>query len=252
MLSRKTKLWVFINILGWVGVASLLFSDIPLDNLPPEIIEKIPKQTLRWILLINPALIVLVMTTVGIATYPSVFLKLPLIEFPMTGIRVLKNQLKDILLNGIGYGIVAGIILFSITKICSPYLPSALLDATKGPDLNILTRILYGGITEEIMTRFGLMSLFIWIISKLSKSHSNYIYWVAIFLSSLLFALGHFPIMFQIVKHPTVITYSYIILGNSVGGWIFGYLYWKKGLESAMIAHAVTHITMMAIHTLGV
>ncbi|MDB4228189.1 CPBP family glutamic-type intramembrane protease [Flavobacteriaceae bacterium] len=35
------------------------------------------------------------------------------------------------------------------------------------------------------------------------------------------------------------------MLGNSVGGIIFGWIYWKKGLESAMIAHIFAHILMI-------
>jgi membrane protease YdiL (CAAX protease family) len=43
---------------------------------------------------------------------------------------------------------------------------------------------------------------------------------------------------------------SYIILGNSLGGLIFGWLYWKKGLEAAFIAHIMSHVVMVAAEQL--
>lgn len=72
-------------------------------------------------------------------------------------------------------------------------------------------------------------------------------YYLAILISALVFALGHFPVMFQIVANPTLPIYLYVIIGNCMGGIIFGYLYWKRGLECAMVAHAFTHITMTTI-----
>jgi len=34
---------------------------------------------------------------------------------------------------------------------------------------------------------------------------------------------------------------SYIVIANSVFGLITGYLYWKKGLEAAIVAHMLAH-----------
>jgi formate/nitrite transporter FocA (FNT family) len=44
-----------------------------------------------------------------------------------------------------------------------------------------------------------------------------------------------------------MILLTYILLGNSIGGVIFGWLYWKKGLESAMVAHVFAHVVMVAV-----
>jgi len=37
----------------------------------------------------------------------------------------------------------------------------------------------------------------------------------------------------------------YVIGGNFIFGSIAGYLYWKKGLEAAMIAHMLAHVVML-------
>jgi len=47
------------------------------------------------------------------------------------------------------------------------------------------------------------------------------------------------------VENPTTGLLLYIFIGNAIGGIIFGWLYWKKGLESAIIAHIFTHVIMV-------
>jgi len=72
-----------------------------------------------------------------------------------------------------------------------------------------------------------------------------FVYWIGILISSVIFALGHFPIAFQAVSNPSGLLLNYILHGNSIGRVIFGWLYWKKGLETAFIAHIFTHIIMI-------
>jgi membrane protease YdiL (CAAX protease family) len=61
----------------------------------------------------------------------------------------------------------------------------------------------------------------------------------------LVFAVGHFPIAFHAVGTPSSMLLLYILIGNTIGGVIFGWLYWKKGLESAFIAHILAHVVML-------
>ena len=43
----------------------------------------------------------------------------------------------------------------------------------------------------------------------------------------------------------------YVIVANSVFGLIAGYLYWKRGLESAMLAHMLAHVVMLTASHFG-
>jgi membrane protease YdiL (CAAX protease family) len=45
--------------------------------------------------------------------------------------------------------------------------------------------------------------------------------------------------------NPLVITRALVL--NGLGGLAFGWLYWKQGLESAMIAHLSTDIVVHVI-----
>jgi len=98
----------------------------------------------------------------------------------------------------------------------------------------------YGGIAEEILLRLFVMSLFVWLGRFLSKTSdgkpTNTIFWIANLLAAVLFGLGHLPATAMLVPlTPLVITRAIIL--NGLIGIVCGWLYWKRGLESAMISH---------------
>jgi membrane protease YdiL (CAAX protease family) len=99
-------------------------------------------------------------------------------------------------------------------------------------------RLLYGGITEEVLLRWGFMTLLVWLF------RGRYV--LAILISSLVFAIGHLPIAFMLFPKPTLVLIAFVIAANSLFGVIAGVLYWKRGLESAIVAHMVTHLVMVA------
>lgn len=71
--------------------------------------------------------------------------------------------------------------------------------------LYFLGSLLYGGIIEEVLLRYGLMSLIIWIASRMMKSGDNDgIYITGIVIAALIFAAGHLPATAQ--TFPTNLT----------------------------------------------
>lgn len=108
----------------------------------------------------------------------------------------------------------------------------------------------YGGVAEEILLRLFMMTLFVWIISKIWKTAAGKAsaggIWLAIILSSVIFGLGHLPITAAVTAITPMIVLRAILL-NGIGGVIFGWLYWKKGLESAMLSHFSADIVLHVI-----
>lgn len=113
--------------------------------------------------------------------------------------------------------------------------------------LYFLGSVLYGGIIEEILLRFGLMTLIIWIASKMTRSaNSNGIYIAGIVVAALLFAAGHLPATAQMLGvSPLSVTRTLLL--NFLPGIGFGYLYWKHGLAYAMLGHISTHVINQVI-----
>jgi CAAX amino terminal protease family. len=245
MKHKKIAFGVFLAILGLIGIASILTMDIPL---PPEA-EAILKSRftdgqIKLLLLVNPIMMLVAAVVIGTLLYPKVNLRVPLIERAV-GIENSHFSVSEILKYGILGGILAGVLLSLVGLYFNPILPDEFKELGESLRPTLAARFLYGGLTEEILMRFGLMTLIVWICSSVLKKTTALAYWTGITVAAIVFALGHFPIAYQVVADPSVGLLTYIVIGNSIGGIVFGWLYWKKGLESAFLAHIFAHVVMV-------
>jgi membrane protease YdiL (CAAX protease family) len=98
----------------------------------------------------------------------------------------------------------------------------------------------YGGIAEEILLRLFVMSFFVWLGRFLSKTRdgkpTSAVFWIANLLAAILFGLGHLPTVALLVPLTALVIARTVVL-NGLIGVVCGWLYWKHGLESAMISH---------------
>jgi membrane protease YdiL (CAAX protease family) len=161
-----------------------------------------------------------------------------------------KNILKAIIKESVMFGILAAaliIVLSFVTKATSVSLLSSEI-AVLGWQRFFAS--FYGGVSEEVLMRLFTMNLFVWIIYKFKRTKegkpTNFGIWVAIIVSSIIFGLGHLPITAGLVAITPVVIFRAILL-NGVGGIIFGWLYKKNGLESAMISHFTADIGIHVI-----
>lgn len=233
-------------ILGLIGVASLLTVNFPTDQLPEEIVQRFSPLALKLLLLVNPTILIVIGVAIGVALHDKVLLKLPTIA-ALLGIEASNITLKRQLLWGVTYGFLVGICTTAVGLMFNAAIPAEFSSINSNLQTTVAARILYGGIAEELMLRFGFMTLVVWIVFKLTKSLRPSTYWVGIVLSTLLFAVGHFPVVFSTIANPSLLFLTYILIGNSIAGLFFGYLYWKKGLEAAIFAHMFAHVTMVII-----
>lgn len=104
-----------------------------------------------------------------------------------------------------------------------------------------ITTIFQGGVMEEVMLRLGFMTLLVWLLSKIFARKKDYIpswvYLSSIIIAAIVFGVLHLGMAELIAGILTFPLVTFVILGNSLGGFLFGYIYWKKGLEYAIIAH---------------
>ena len=98
----------------------------------------------------------------------------------------------------------------------------------------------YGGITEEIQLRLLIMSFLVWLGHFLRRTTegkpANAVLWIANILAAVLFGLGHLPALAMLVPLTPLVIARTVIL-NGILGIAFGWLYWKRGLEAAMVSH---------------
>ncbi len=252
---KKTNwlLGFILFILGFFGVLSLLtvdFSSI-LDTLPQDKLDQIPEELMDILLLINPTLFLGIAVIFGTLFHKKVNLEVPTIQRLLGDSVVNKITFLDQVKFGIPLGIVSGLLISLVMFFGKQLFPEVIEQMNNSVEMGFLPRLLYGGITEEILLRFGFMSTIVWLLNLISKKPSPWIYWLGIIISSAIFALGHFPAVGAFMTDPTPLIYLVVFVGNTIGGLIFGWLYWRKGLESAFVAHAFTHLTMVPLMALA-
>lgn len=104
---------------------------------------------------------------------------------------------------------------------------------------------LYGGINEEVFMRLFFLTLIYWLLRKCFKGRTV-ILWISTFLVALLFGLGHLPVAFKLTS-PSSFEIFRILLLNGIAGVVFGWLYWSRGLWTAMCAHFVADLMLHVV-----
>jgi membrane protease YdiL (CAAX protease family) len=191
----------------------------------------------------------------SIATFFGLFFSkrigmgMPILQNALEGKRQTK-ELKSIIAPSVCLGILAGILIVLLSIPFNKLVPELHLLEVSTSVWKAFLASFYGGIAEEILLRLFLVSFFVWISFKIKKTKdghpTDFGIWVSIIVASVIFGLGHLPATAQITSLTGVVVIRAIVL-NGIGGIIFGWLYWKKGLESAMVAHFSTDIVLHII-----
>lgn len=259
-MNFKTRLFVILWVAGALGVLSFLLVDLTalLAQLPLPAGTKIPSvPALKVLSLIQPTVLLSIAVLIGVALASKVGLSSPAAE-AAAGNGQLASALKPQIIPGLVGGFIGGLGVILIWSLWKPFLPPEFV--ARSVEFNKLlpvpTRLLYGGFTEELLLRWGLMTLLVWTAWRLfqkGKGKPQTVYLIgAIIASSVIFGLGHLPIVFAIFPGASIAPVTFVIVVNSFFGLIAGYLYWKNGLESAMIAHMLAHVVMLTAIFFGV
>jgi len=106
------------------------------------------------------------------------------------------------------------------------------------------------------MLRWGLMSGLMWVLALLLRQKpgrpSPLIAWTAILGVSVFYVLGQVPaIMNVLATDPGGILLVRSIAVSAIAGIAYGWLYWKHGLESAVLAHVLAQGGLIAFEGLA-
>lgn len=154
-------------------------------------------------------------------------------------------------LPGLGLAALLGLALGVVLRALDGLLwPAQALDVSgQRPGLlalRFMLGLVYGGITEEVLMRHGLLALLLWLCTRrrgrgrvLGRPGALTV-WLMLVLSALLFALAHVP---AAVALGDAALWRVIAL-NTTAGLFYGLLAWRHSLEAAMVAHAATHAGM--------
>lgn len=214
-----------------------------LQNIP------IPLPLALFLSVIQSSIMLAIVLFIGLKISKKLGLKIPLIE---GYINKEKIDTKPLVKNSILYGIFVGVIIIFL-DIFFLKLGVNLGEAISAPIWQGFLASFYGGIVEEIFLRLFFMSLIIWIFSKLKGSRdiikNKGAVWSSIIMAAILFGVGHLPATAALTSLTPIVIFRALFL-NGIGGIVFGWLYWKNGLESAMIAHFSADIILHVLFPL--
>ncbi len=247
-IQRRFRMTLVLLTLA--GLLSLIL--FPVETLISGAALPAPIWVMRLGILIQPAILLGIALMVGFALAPKLGLRAPAVAAFACGEQIWPILRHQLLPASLVAAVVAGILLMfhemivpQIAQLANPD-SASLLKIGMPP----VTRLLYGGIAEEVMTRWGLVSLFGWIIWRLAGKPDTIgiaTLAMAVTLSALLFALGHVPLLYAIIGSPPLELLGAVIVGNALPGLMFGWLFVKYGLEAAMIGHMGAHALAMAL-----
>lgn len=198
-----------------------------------------PLPVLMLLSMIQNAVLIALATGLGLLASHAIGLNAPIIEALLNG-----TALPE--LNFIPIAIIAGIIGTAAVILIEmlyfrPRIPDA-FHTTEG-HMPVWKRFLasfYGGITEEVLVRWFVMSGIAWLLSRIWQTEAGdptlAVLWIANILAALLFGILHLPATARLAKlTPTLVVRA--IMLNGLLGLILGYLFWTYGLEAAIIGH---------------
>jgi hypothetical protein len=237
-------------LLGLAGIMPYVL--VLLDRLPSSVADTLPP---RWVVL--PLQVVQSLVLIGSATAlglwlgPKVGLGVPELYGLLRGDRGVRSRLRALLLPcALIGGLVGAVIVLLDLGVFTPglALSGSQVSSLQPPAWQGLLASLYGGVVEELLLRLGLMTLLVWVGTRLIRSPNVRpdVVWAAIVVSALLFGAGHLPTTATLLPLTPLVVARALLL-NGLGGVVFGWLYWRGGLLAAMIAHFSADIVLHVV-----
>ncbi|MFC7687462.1 type II CAAX prenyl endopeptidase Rce1 family protein [Ureibacillus sp. GCM10028918] len=259
MKKVDLKISLFLAVICLIGGLFVLPYQIEIlqDTLPQEYERLLETMPIPYSLLlvassVQISVIAFVLSFIGIKLARKTGFSLKLLDafFQKEKIKV---EARIVLLSVL-LGLIAAFVLVVMDRFYFQNKIEILGELQTGFSLmGLLAGIFYGGVFEEIMLRLFFMSMLVWIMMKLFKRNKKRLpdiyYWIALMIASFMFAAGHLPATKMMFGELTPLLIVRCFLLNGIGGIFFGYLYWKKGFEYAVIAHMFTHISLQLLIT---
>lgn len=245
--------------LGMIGVLALAVYSVPTLREMPEL-AVLSYPTLVILAAVNSMMLLVVFVLLGTATAPRIGLTSHVFVWASgrtSNWSEIRNSLPLAAALGAGLFVVVATLDVAFAQFTHFPTGETPTDAEALNELfaSIPMRLFYGGITEEILLRWGLMApiaFAIWWgrnkVSEPTSTPSATTMWVAIVVSAVAFGVGHLPALAATIELTTAWIVRTVLL-NAIVGIALGWLFWRRSLETAMIAHAAFHVALVAVST---
>jgi hypothetical protein len=155
--------------------------------------------------------------------------------------RTLAHQLPKVLAFGVSIGAVVFVIGYANRSLL-PQLPAGFV---MPPFWQGLLMMIGAAIREEILFRFGILNLFVWLFWMLTRQSkpNGQVVGAAIAVTSIGFGVLHVLPVSDVLK----LTWRAEVVGIGVGsavGILLGWAYWRHGLLAVIVCHSGAGITL--------
>lgn len=235
--AEVSRLRLWLALLGLAAAGLLLATPFLLPVVQQMLLGKKVHTPLGVVLALQGGQLLVfsgLMAAVGVWCAPAVGLDAPLLRSRLAGQRV-GRRLLGLLPTAVLWGTLSAAVLLVLSLAFKSHLPTG----GAFPDMPVwrtATAAFYGAIVEELLCRWGLLTLFAFLLAKLGVSRTAG-FWVANVMAALAFAALHLPAALALGMRPTPLVLGYLLVANSLVGLVCGWLFRRRGLESAMLAH---------------
>jgi hypothetical protein len=203
-----------------------------------------PYPVLVALAAVQSTALVALAAVVGAYTAPAVGLGAPAFDAVLGAGAVwpaFAPQLLPAATAGFGGGVVFLLAYYGVVRPRLDERSVTVMEDTR-TDIGVLGRVLYGGVAEEVIARWGLTSLIAWLGLQVLGETGPVVVWAAIVAAGVLFALGHLPSYFGAGCRKTPTFLAAVLFLNVWISVVAGWLFWRYGLEAAIVSHALVHV----------
>lgn len=241
---RFWRQFAALFLLGMVGVVSLIPMFLVQLETPAEPFADMPTWAAVLLSLTEPAILLAVAVAIGVPLARKVGLTSLLADRVRSGTGIWPRLRPDIPL-AVGLGFAVAVTIVALDTLTAPLAGIDISDDPLHWFPRLVLGMLYGGIGEELLMRWGLMTALVWAGHRLFGRNrarpAAAVVWGAILVTAVVFGLGHLPAAAGYADLTPFLVARTVAL-NAIGGIVFGWLYWRRSLEAAMVAHATAHV----------
>ena len=246
-------LWLGAMI-GTICVLPYLNAIMPQTLPEPATQRGLPTWAMLAISIVQSALVLGVMTFSGLWAARKLGLGAPVLDAWLGG-EALAFDLRSSALTAFALGIATGLMLIGLDLLVFlPLDPNGLgqIVQTKQPAawMGFLASF-SGGIGEEVQLRLFLLSFLAigiryvsgFLVPARVSPLTPAVFWSANIIAALIFGLGHLPVTAELVALTPLLIVRAIVL-NGIVGVVAGFLFWRRGIEMAMVFHFSADIVL--------
>lgn len=226
-------------LLGMPGVVSLAFSVQAEWLRHLTLVYSLPVA--RWVVGVGLSVLLALAVAAGVTLGQRVGLGTPLVNIALQG-RSPWRGIRFLSLPGLAGGIMGAAWLVTLVMLW----PESLSVVDPVYSLPLLPKLLYGGITSELLLRYGVMSLVMWLLWKrfghAQRRPGWLLGWCAVVITALLGGAAPAYLAWSMSATLSGAVLAQLMMCEIIYGLLAGLLFWRYGLEVAILAHMVAYL----------